>query len=79
MITKTIQVYLRDSRVFEYEITAETEEAASAKVREHAGAIMETGYRHNDGKVFEWIIPEDIKKIKSFNIQTNYPDRVSGT
>ena len=49
------------------------------KVREHASAIIKTGYRHNDGKTFEHYPPHRIDKIKSENISTEYPDEVSGT
>lgn len=70
---KTIQVYLDDGRVFEYKV--ENEE----KVREHASAIIATGYRHNDGKVFEHYPPHRILKVKSSEISTKYIDTVKGT
>ena len=69
----TISVYLDDGRVFKYEVSS------AEKVREHADAITDRGYRHNDGKEFEHYPPHRIKKIKSYNIPTCYPDRVTGT
>jgi hypothetical protein len=69
----TIAVYMDDGRVFEYE--TETAE----KVREHASAIIASGYRHNDGKVFEHYPPHRILKVKAGDIPTMYPDTVRGT
>lgn len=70
----TIQVYLDDGRVFEYEV------ATPEKVREHAHAIVMTGYRHNDGNIFEHYPPHRILKVKcSQAISTLYADRVRGT
>lgn len=68
-----ISIYLDDGRIFWYNL--ETAE----KVREHAAAIIDTGYRHNDGTVFEWYPPHRIRKIKSNNIPTNYTDNTGGT
>lgn len=68
-----IKVYLDDGRVFSYSVES------SGKVREHASAIILTGYRHNDGKVFEHYPPHRILKVKSEGIPTNYPDTESGT
>ena len=68
-----ISVYLDDGRVFYYEVES------AAKVREHTSAIIATGYRHNDGKVFEHYPPHRILKVKSNDIPTNYPDNVEGT
>lgn len=68
-----IQVYMDDGRVFSYDVES------PEKVREHADAIIKTGYRHNDGKVFEHYPPHRISKVKSANIDTKYPDEVSGT
>jgi predicted SnoaL-like aldol condensation-catalyzing enzyme len=70
----TIQVYLDDGRIFEYEVDSPD------KAREHASAIINTGYRHNDGVIFEHYPPHRINKIKCPQIiPTKYPDRVSGT
>ncbi len=69
----TIQVYLDDGRIFEYDVVS------AEKVREHASAIIKTGYRHNDGVTFEHYPPHRILKVKSMDIPTNYVDRVSGT
>lgn len=68
-----VKVYLDDGRIFKYEV------GSSDKVREHAHAIINSGYRHNDGKVFEHYPPHRILKVKSENIPTNYPDIVEGT
>lgn len=69
----TISVYLDDGRIFEYDVKDES------KAREHASAIVLTGYRHNDGVVFEHYPPHRILKVKASNIPTNYPDIIIGT
>lgn len=68
-----ISVYLDDGRVFEYDVES------SEKVREHAHAIIITGYRHNDGNIFEHYPPHRISKVKSSNIPTLYTDKTRGT
>lgn len=68
-----IQVYLDDGRIFFYHVDS------AEKVREHTSAIIATGYRHNDGEVFEHYPPHRISKVKSKGIPTNYPDQVEGT
>jgi hypothetical protein len=68
-----IEVYLDDGRVFEYKV------ASAEKVREHAHAIIMTGYRHNDGFLFEHYPPHRILKVKSNNISTQYKDVTKGT
>lgn len=68
-----ISVYLDDGRVFEYEVSS------AEKVREHAHAIIQTGYRHNDGNVFEHYPPHRILKVKSENVPTMYTDTSRGT
>jgi hypothetical protein len=68
-----IEVYMDDGRVFSYKVSTHD------KVREHASAIIATGYRHNDGVVFEHYPPHRISKVKSKSIPTNYTDTVSGT
>lgn len=69
----TIEVYLDDGRVFTYDVANES------KVREHSSAIINTGYRHNDGTVFEHYPPHRISKVKCANIQTRYVDKTTGT
>ncbi len=70
----TVKVYLKSGVVFEYEINDPN------KGREHAHKIMTEGYRHNDGKVFEWFGPHHIDKIKIEPApETHYPDKMSGT
>ena len=68
-----VAVYLDDGRVFFYTVSS------AEKVREHASAIIATGYRHNDGKIFEHYPPHRILKVKSANINTMYPDKSRGT
>lgn len=68
-----IAVYINDGRIFEYDVDS------AEKVREHSYQICQDGYRHNDGNVFEYYPVHRILKIKSYNIPTNYPDRVKGT
>lgn len=72
----TIKVYMDDGRVFEYEV------ASHDKAREHASAIIATGYRHNDGAgEFEHYPPHRILKVKAVGapVPTAYPDTVTGT
>lgn len=71
--THTIHVYLDDGRVFSYDVESQE------KVREHASAIIQTGYRHNDGVIFEHYPPHRITKVKSERIDTKYTDRTTGT
>lgn len=68
-----IEVYLDDGRVFSYSV------GSADKVREHAAAIVNGGYRHNDGKIFEHYPSHRILKVKSSMIPTMYPDFVRGT
>lgn len=73
-MTIKVQTYLDDGRVFEYEV------ATPEKGREHASAIIQGGYRHNDGSEFEHYPPHRIAKVKLVGeIPTKYPDTVSGT
>ena len=53
--------------------------SSSEKVIEHASAIVNTGYRHCDGNIFEHYPPHRISKVKSEGINTLYPDVVRGT
>lgn len=68
-----VNVYIDDGRVFTYEVDS------PGKVREHASAIVMTGYRHNDGAVFEHYPPHRILKVKSSGIPTKYKDTEGGT
>ena len=85
MELRTICLYHRDGRVFKYDVEAKTEMVVVSKVTEHIQRIASTGYyRHNDGAEYE-LIPvildgdRGIYKIKSNNINTNYPDRTERT
>jgi hypothetical protein len=71
----TIKVYVDNGVVFEYDVKT------PEKVREHADAIVKTGYRHNNNlDTFEHYPPHRILKVKCDGlIPTSYPDRVSGT
>lgn len=69
----TISVYLDNGIIFEYSV------GSPEKVREHIHAIIQTGYRHNDGEIFEHYPPHRISKVKSSNIPTNYKDKPKGT
>lgn len=71
----TIAVYIDDGRVFEYTVDDDT------KAREHAFAIVSTGYRHTKSGVLEHYPPHRISKVKAtgLGIDTSYPDRVRGT
>lgn len=70
----TVSTYLDDGRVFEYDV--ETEH----RVREHAAAIVTSGYRHceKDG-TFEHFPPHRILKVKSTGMTTNYPNKIHST
>jgi len=70
----TIQIYVDHGVVYEYEVES------AEKVREHASAIVETGYRHNDGSTFVHYPPHRILKVKCEEpIPTHYEDRSRGT
>ena len=71
-----ISVYLDNGVMFTYEV------ADDVKAREHASAIVMTGYRHNDGAgVFEHYPPHRILKVKVSGgiVPTQYTDKGSGT
>ena len=69
-----LKIYLDDGRVFSYNVDHH------GKVREHADAIVKTGYRHNDGCIFEHYPPHRILKVKcDETIPTSYEDKTSGT
>ena len=83
MITRTINVYMEDGRVFYYDITSDTssEDQIAAKAREHAHEIVTKGYRHNNGNEVEVYGPHKIAKVKITGgpVPTSYPDNVRGT
>jgi len=70
-----IAVYLDDGRVFEYATSGPD------KAREHAFAIVTTGYRHTTDGCLEHYPPHRILKVKATGdgIGTSYPDTVRGT
>lgn len=70
-----ISVYLDDGRIYSYSVIGPD------KAREHAAAIAEHGYRHNDGVVFEHYGPHRVLKVKVTGapIPTSYQDKASGT
>ena len=72
-----ISVYLDTGIVFSYEVEGE------AKAREHAHAIVMTGYRHtpqSDDSVLEWYPPQRILKVKcEGGMSTKYTDTSRGT
>jgi len=73
---RTVRVYVDNGVVYEYDVTS------PEKGREHAAAIIATGYRHNDGKgEFEHYPPHRIDKVKIVGgpVPTLYPDRQTGT
>ena len=53
-----IQIYLDDGRVFEYEVKD------AIKGREHAAAIVASGYRASDGDDLEWYPSHRIIKVR---------------
>lgn len=70
----TVEVYIDNGVVYSYTVDS------PEKVREHADAIVKTGYRHNNGKIFEHYPPHRISKVKCAQpIPTKYPDEVRGT
>ena len=71
----TVQVYLDDGRVFEYTVSG------PGKAREHAHAIVTSGYRHTSVGIFEHYPPHRILKVKVVGggIDTMYSDKVRGT
>lgn len=70
----TIATYLDNGVVYEYDVS--TPESA----REHAAAIVATGYRHCADGFLTHYPPHRVSKVKCGpGIETNYPDRVRGT
>ena len=55
-----VQVYVDNGVVYEYEVSDPN------KGREHAAAIIKTGYRHtaHDNNDLEWFPPHRIDKVK---------------
>lgn len=75
----TIDVYIDDGRVFYYDV------GSTGKAREHADAIIKTGYRHvaaGDLTTLECFPPHRISKVKikaAAGVATDYTDRERGT
>jgi hypothetical protein len=71
----TISVYLDDGRVFEYQVSG------AMKAREHAAAIISSGYRHPDGADLEWYPPHRIVKVKAVGAceSSHYTDTTRAT
>lgn len=75
----TISIYIDDGRVFEYDAKS------AAAAREHASAIVSTGYRSvqpENPNILTHYPPHRITKVKITApdpIQTDYFDRVRGT
>lgn len=69
----TVQVYLDNGLVFEYDVKNQ------ASAREHADAIVRTGYRSVQDGTFTAYPPHRILKVKFEGASTSYPDRVRGT
>lgn len=70
-----ISAYLDNGIVYSYFV------ASAESAREHAAAIVATGYRHcRDGELVHFP-PHRITKVKATGegIGTQYPDEVSGT
>lgn len=73
-IEMKLSIYLDDGRIFSYEVSGED------KAREHSHAIAQTGYRHNNGLVFEHYPPHRILKITTDGpVKTKYKDTSRGT
>ena len=78
-ICPIVEVYLDDGRVFAYPVSD------PMKGREHAAAIIKTGYRStpmtgNDYNTLEWYPPHRIVKIKVIGGgESNYKDSVRAT
>jgi len=72
-----IEIYMDFGTVFTYSV------ADLAKAREHADAIVKTGYRHTpkDSKDLEWFPPHRIVKVKIVGggESTSYQDEPRAT
>lgn len=70
----TIKIYIDTGVVYEYEVKDQ------AAAREHADAIVKTGYRSCAGGELTIWPPHRISKVKLIgSVDTAYPDRYSGT
>ena len=70
----TVKVYLDTGVTYEYEVS--TPEGA----REHAQAIVKSGYRHTSDGFMTHFPPHRIEKVRCGpGVTTQYPDRVGGT
>lgn len=76
-MTCKVSVYLDSGVVFEYEV------ADPIKGREHAAAIIKTGYRHTPAASsdLEWFPPHRIDKVKvsGGGESTGYRDKARAT
>lgn len=72
-----VSVYLDSGVVFDYEVSD------PMKGREHAAAIIKTGYRHTlkNSEDLEWFPPHRIEKVKVENggESTGYKDEARAT
>lgn len=72
-----LSIYMDDGRVFEYEV------ADAMKGREHAAAVLKSGYRHTpEGSAdLEWYPAHRILKVKVVGAgeSTAYHDTVRAT
>lgn len=74
-----VHVYLDTGNVYSYDVADET------AAREHAAAIVTTGYRSvgkNTPKILNWYPPHRILKVKiegKEDIKTDYKDNSRGT
>jgi len=75
--TTTVQVYLDSGNVYGYEVSS------PSKGREHAAAIIASGYRHTPegSNDLEWYPPHRIVKVKveGAGKSTAYRDRSRAT
>mgnify|MGYP001565592096 CR=1 FL=1 len=70
-----ISVYLDTGVVFDYHV------ANPMKGREHAAAIIQTGYRSSQGTDLEWYPPHRVLKVKVENAveSSQYQDTARAT
>jgi len=70
-----VEVYLDNGIVYSYDVPD------AIKGREHAAAIIATGYRHSDGNNLEWFPPHRIVKVKVTDgaESTRYRDNARAT
>lgn len=74
-LASLVQVYMDTGVVFEYPV------ANAMKGREHAAAIIASGYRHTEGDDLEWYPPHRIVKVKISGAaeSTQYRDTTRAT